>query len=988
MCSYNCPRKYREAWHTLLQQHIANGRIRPSSSAFASPSFVIPKADPSALPRWVNDYREINKFTIPENHPLPRINDILADCAKGKIWGKMDMTNSFFQTRVHPDDIHLTAVTTPFGLYEWTVMPIGGRNAPATHQRRMSSALCPYIGKICHVYLDDIIIWSQTIEEHVQNVSLILQALCEASLYCSPKKTSLFLEELNFLGHTISARGLEADGQKVERILDWPTPRSAHDVRSFLELVRYIAVFLPQLAEFTHVLTPLTSLEANKCWPGWDDTSQRAFDAIKQLVVSRECLTIIDHENSSSNKIFVTCDASDWRTGSVLSWGETWETARPVTFDSMQLSGPALNYPVHEKELLAIVRALEVFRTDLLGMPFIVRTNHHTLENFASQRDLSHRQARWQEFLSQYSYKIEYVPGAENTVADALSRLPPDGPMPPPTARIASVSLASRPLDLFVSLFGLAPLTSIPPICSILNISADPTTLTDIRAGYDVDPWCQKLQRNLASIPGATCSDGLLFVGKRLVVPRVPHIREMLFQLAHDALGHFSSDKSYATLRDSYYWPGMRNDIQNGYVPSCPTCQRNKSPTTRPAGPLHPLPIPESRGDSVAIDFIGPLPEDRGFNSIVTMTDRTGADIRIIPTHTNISAEKFAALFFDHWYCDNGLPLEIVSDHDKLFVSAFWRALQRLCGVKLKMSSSFHPQTDSSSERTNKTINQCLHFHVNHQQKGWVRALPLVRFHIMNSVNASTGFSPFQLRMGRSPRLIPPLTPLTTTSTDNNSAKSATQTIQRILADAQEAHDNLLNAKLSQADSANRRRAAEPQFSIGDRVLLSTFHRRRDYQAQDKSRIAKFMPRFDGPYKVIHAHPECSTYTLDLPDNTNTFSTFHASLLRPFHNNNDSAYPSRHLARPGPILSPDGPAEWEIDSIVDERRRGRGLQYLVRWRGWGDEDVHWLPGSELEDCTALDAWIAKKTDPNELVKLTIKIPASAAPPVPTTPPCA
>jgi Reverse transcriptase (RNA-dependent DNA polymerase) len=268
-CAYACPRKYREAWHTLLDQHLAAGRIRESSSSYASPAFIIPKADPTVLPRWVNDYRQLNVNTVPDHYPLPRVDSILSDCAKGKIWSKLDMTNSFLQTLVHPDDIHLTAVLTPFGLYEWLVMPMGCRNAPATHQRRMNLALQHLIGRICHVYLDDIVIWSQSLSEHVINVCHIFQALRDAHLYCSNKKMTLFTDELDFLGHVISARGIEVDPKKVEKIINWPTPVCAKGVCSFLGLVRYLALFLPNLAEYTCVLTPLTGKEMDKDWPRW-----------------------------------------------------------------------------------------------------------------------------------------------------------------------------------------------------------------------------------------------------------------------------------------------------------------------------------------------------------------------------------------------------------------------------------------------------------------------------------------------------------------------------------------------------------------------------------------------------------------------------------------------------------------------------------------------------------------------------------------------
>lgn len=213
----------------------------------------------------------------------------------------------------------------------------------------MNQALQHLIGKICHVYLDDIIIWSQTLEEHRRNVDTVLLALRNAHLLCSSRKTSLFCTELDFLGHHISARGIEPDASKIERIANWKSPRSSKEVRAFLGLVRYIAVFLPKLADFTHILTPLTTKTCDKLFPAWTDEHESAFLGIKSLVLSTDCLTIIDHENPGLNRIFVTCDASDWHTGAVLSFGETWETARPVAYESQQLNSAQKNYPVHEK---------------------------------------------------------------------------------------------------------------------------------------------------------------------------------------------------------------------------------------------------------------------------------------------------------------------------------------------------------------------------------------------------------------------------------------------------------------------------------------------------------------------------------------------------------------------------------------------------------------------------------------------------------------
>ena len=188
----------------------------------------------------------------------------------------------------------------------------------------------------------------------------------------------------------------------------------------------------------------------------------------------------------------------------------------------------------------------------------------------------------------------------------------------------------------------------------------------------------------------------------------------------------------------------MQKHLEQYYIPSCPGCQQNKSSTSSPIGPLHPLPIPKQQGDSVAINFIGPLPPDGIYDSIITFTDHLGLDLQIVLTQKTLMVKQLAELFFDHWYCKNGLPLETISDQDKLFISKFWKALHNLTGVKLKMSTSYHPETDGSSERSNKTVIQAIHFHVERNQKGWVQALPRVQFNIMNTVNKSTGFSPFQ----------------------------------------------------------------------------------------------------------------------------------------------------------------------------------------------------------------------------------------------------
>ena len=237
--SYSSPWKYCEAWQMLLQHHEDTGWICPSNSSSASPSFLVPKSDTTVLPHWVNDYHVLSSNTVLDLYPLPCVNDILTDCAKGHIWSHLDMTNSFFQTWVHPDDVHLTAVTTPFGLYKWTAMPQGLKNVPLIHQHWVNAALCPFIGKICHIYIDNIVIWSNTVHEHVKHIDIVMKALIAAWLFCNPKKCAFFLMEMDFLSHHISTCGIELNTLKIQKILDWPVPTSSTEVQAFLGLVQW-----------------------------------------------------------------------------------------------------------------------------------------------------------------------------------------------------------------------------------------------------------------------------------------------------------------------------------------------------------------------------------------------------------------------------------------------------------------------------------------------------------------------------------------------------------------------------------------------------------------------------------------------------------------------------------------------------------------------------------------------------------------------------
>jgi hypothetical protein len=229
-----------------------------------------------------------------------------------------------------------------------------------------------------------------------------------------------------------------------------------------------------------------------------------------------------------------------------------------------------------------------------------------------------------------------------------------------------------------------------------------------------------------------TPQNGFWFINDCLVVPECMGLQESLFHMTYDSLGHFCTAKTYSSLCDSFYRLNVRQDLEEGYIQGCAKCQRNKSHTTKMIGPLHLLPVPDGCCDSIAMDFMGPLPKDSEYNAILTITDHLGSNIRLIPTVITLTTEDLAELFFANWYCKNGLLLDIVSDHNKLFLACFWKQLHKLTNIKLKMSSAHHPKLDGSSKHTNKTVIQCIRFAVEWDQRGWVHALPKICFNIMN----------------------------------------------------------------------------------------------------------------------------------------------------------------------------------------------------------------------------------------------------------------
>ena len=396
---------------------LKQGLIRESKSSYSSTPMLVRKKDGKL--RLVFDYRGINYLTIPDNYPMP-LPDVLFDRTQGaRVFSTIDLKNGFYQIRLErPEDCALTAFITDTGLYEFVVLPMGLCNAPATFMRLMHHVFAKEIAAgFVIVYLDDILIYSETVDEHVKHVEAVFARLREAQLYAKASKCNLFQEAVSFLGHRLGADHIGTSADKVEAITNWPEPTTVTEVRSFCGAVGYYRDFIPHCSE---LMQPLTALTGSRTPWKWGQQERDAFTALKAALATQPVLRLPDR-----NRPFVVCtDASKVAVGAVLQQRAT-DTAplQPVAFFSHRLSAAQSNYSVREQELLAIILALEHWRHYLIGRRFTVETDHQSLRHIWTSNKLLGREARWIERLADYHFVIRYVRGETNVVADSLSRL-------------------------------------------------------------------------------------------------------------------------------------------------------------------------------------------------------------------------------------------------------------------------------------------------------------------------------------------------------------------------------------------------------------------------------------------------------------------------------------------------------------------------------------------------------------------------------------
>jgi hypothetical protein len=686
-----------------VEELMVKGHVRESMSPCAVPVLLVPKKDG----RWrmCVDCRAINNITVKYRHPIPRLDDMLDELHGSCIFTKIDLKSGYHQIRMKEGDEWKTAFKTKYGLYEWLVMPFGLTNAPSTFMRLMNHALRAFIGRFVVVYFDDILVYSKDLNEHINYLQCVLDVLRKEKLYANLKKCSFCMEKVVFLGYVISAKGIEVDEEKVKAIKEWPTPKSITEVRSFHGLASFYRRFVKN---FSTLAAPLTEIVKKSVGFKWGSEQDRAFIEIKERLCGAPLLALPDF----SKTFEIECDASGIGIGVVLM-----QEKRPIAYFSEKLNGAALNYPTYDKELYALVRALETWQHYLWPKEFVIHIDHESLKHLKGQGKLNKRHAKWVEFIETFPYVIKYKQGKENIVADALLR------------RYAIVS------TLNAKLLGFEYVNE-------LYANDD-----DFASVYGA---CEK-----AAFGKFYRLDRYLFRGNQLCVPN-SSMHELLVREAHGGglMGHFGVRKTLDVLHEHVFWPKMKRDVER-VCARCITCRQAKY-RVLPHGLYTPLPVPSAPWLDISMDFVLGLPRSRkGRDSIFVVVDRFSKMAHFISCHKTDYATHIADLFFREIVRLHGVPRSIVSDRDVKFLSYFWKVLWGKLGTKLLFSTTCHPQTDGQTEVVNRTLSTLLRTIIQKNLKNWKDCLPFIEFAYNRSVHSTTDFSPFEIVYGFNP-----LTPL------------------------------------------------------------------------------------------------------------------------------------------------------------------------------------------------------------------------------------
>ena len=809
--------------------------------------------------RFACDYRAVNAVTQFSNYPLPRISDILDSLSGSAVFSKLDLISGYWQVKMCESDGSdlKTGFVTRDGCFIFKRMPFGVKNGPQEFQALMDKLFCDMRGKIAN-YMDDLTPHAPTAAEHNQILVEVFSRLRKAGLKVKISKCSFLYTKIKYLGFVVDGEGIRPDPAKIKVISDMPVPRTLKDLRSFLGMVTFYKKFIPRLAFIAQPLFKL--LATSKLTAPWDREQTRAFEDIKTALVSSELLV---HRNESL-PIELMTDACDYAVGGVLVQvhtkrtlsGRTKREERPLQYASRTLTGPERKWSIPEKEALALIFCLSLFRPYLAMRKFIIRTDHLALIYLNNLKDpIKTRIGRWALKLQEFDCQIVYQPGPKNVVADALSRNPWE-----------------KPLDtqevLEIPTFSLASIRENFCIENSLKVGKEEEKLNleisqlgiDIAQYQLLDEFCKEVLVHMEGLKGFEVKEGVLYkvreghITPRVVVPLV--LRAILIDLYHSNRfsAHLGRNKTTAKMMERFYWKGMHKDIEN-YIQKCLKCKFHKLPLHKRPGLLNPInPFEQGRkltpGMFLSADLLGPFPISAKGNRMILVISDILTRYVIVGAIPSGTAEEVAEFLVNNVICVYGAFRILLTDNGTCFRSKLMQELARLLDFQGRFTTPYSPEINGLTERFNKTLAAMLSpFMEKGKYTEWDKNLAAVVFAYNTSVQASTQEIPFFLTFGRHAIL-----PMDVALKLPSSSLSAETIANRLAKAFSKSNERLVIAQQRQKKNFDLGRR-KCEYQIGDLVLYEIPTRR-------KGEPDKFQPKCKGPYKIVNCVGK-NTYVIE-----------------------------------------------------------------------------------------------------------------------------
>ncbi|KAJ9541625.1 LOW QUALITY PROTEIN: hypothetical protein OSB04_028131 [Centaurea solstitialis] len=878
-----------------LQELLDKGFIRPSTSPWGASVLFVKKKDGTM--RMCIDYRELNKVTVKNKYPLPRIDDLFDQLQGAKFFSKIDLRSGYHQLKVRKEEISKTAFRTRYGHYEFLVMSFGLTNAPAAFMDFMNRVCKPYLDEFVIVFIDDILIYSKTAEEHGEHQRKVLEMLKRERLYAKFSKCEFWLKEVQFLGHIVTQEGIKVDPAKIEAIKDWESPKSPSEVRNFLGLAGYYRRFIEH---FSAIAMPPTVLTKKDVKFEWTSTCERAFNNLKGKLTSAPILTL----PNGTGGFVVCCDASKLGLGCILM-----QDRKVIAYASRKPKVHELNYPTHDMELAAVVFALKIWRHYLYGVKCQIYIDHKSLQYLLIQKELNMRQRRWIELLSDYDCEILYHPGKGN-------RIRKGGKVKP---------------GIVDSRMGIVA----------YRISIVPDLKSEIKEWQEKASKVENLksERMVGFLDTlVTDTEGLKCFGNRIWIPKLGDLRKKILVEAHKSKYsvHPGTNKMYHGLRQSYWCPGMKKDIAY-FVERCVTCLQVKIEHQRPYGKLQQLPILEWTWEHVTMDFVTKLPRTpKGYDTIWVIVDRLSKSAHFLPMKETYSMERLTRLYIAEIVRLHGTPVSIVSDRDARFTSTFWQSFQREMGTRVNLSTAYHPQTDGQSERTIQTLEDMLRACVMDFGGSWEDHLPLIEFAYNNSYHSSIEAAPYEILYGRKCR-----TPLCWNEVGEKQL-TGPEVVQITSDKINQVRERLKTARDRQKSYADKRRK-DIEFQVGDQVLLKVSPWKGVIRFGKKGKLS---PRYTRPYKITERIGAVA-YKLDLPvELGGVHNTFHVSNLRKCLADPETAIPLQDIEVDQKLNFVEEPVA-VTDRKIRKLRNKEIVLVKIQWKFHKGQEATWEAESEM-----------------------------------------